>query len=279
MAQYIPRCSTTEPNTPTLESPFKCEFAKLVPLNKYTESVLETTLKNEPNDYHRNFIQVRDFQERPTACFILSLTQLPEYPQLGWRIGKGRDKLRNRGVDFLLTVPDDDDNDLAGIHARFHWQKAAGGFFVTADNKRGKSILLNGDTIEKGSYQRIPKRNMIAIGKCLFKLHFVDFSSDEDDQFQEELKEFMRNVCDDSNPLVLPTPREHDVTFGEWQVQWAISQGGFGTVYMVTHSRDGRPAAAKHLLKTRRNAEGYHIEIQMATLISALSHVSCYRSR
>lgn len=266
------RCSTTEPNTPIPESAFDCHFANLVPLNRCAKSALKATLANEPTDYHRQFIKDCDINGQPGHCFALSLTQLPEYPQLGWRIGKGRSKLHNYGVDFLLTMQDDED-DVAGIHARFHWRNGAGGFFVTADNKRGKVVLLNGEVLQQGDYRTIPRQNMIAIGECLFGLQFVDFGPEDEEQFQEELKEFLRNFYNDKHPFVLPTPKEHDVSFGEWQVQWAMSQGGFSTVYMVIHSRDGRPAAAKHLLKTGRNSQGFQMEIEMATRISQLSHV------
>jgi hypothetical protein len=261
--------SSTEPNTPNPEPDFDYHFANLVPLNKLARIAIDATLKTTAGEsFHERYIKICRIDEQDVPCFALSLKQLPEFPQLGWRIGKGRARLNHHGVDLLLTTLGDD---VAGIHARFSFRKGAGGFFVTADNQKGKTVLMNGALI-KNDHRTIPHQNMIAIGECLFRLDYLAFTPEEDELFQSELRAFMSAFCDDQNPFVVPTPRGNEASFGEWIVQWAMSRGGFGTVYMVVHSQDGRPAAAKHLLKTNRNRIDVENEIKMATLIAELSH-------
>jgi hypothetical protein len=244
-------------------------FANLIPLNKPAKRAIQATLEDKNAAYHHKYIK-KYGRDGVDHCFVLSLSQLPEFPQIGWRIGRGRRKLPNYGVDLLLSTEADDN--VAGIHARFSWRSHAAGFFVTPDRQRAKSILLNGETVQ-GEHQIIPRRNTLGFGECLFRLEYVKMIPRDEEQFQVELRAYVQGFCGDENPFILPTPKEHDASFGEWNVQWAISRGTFGTVYMVVHARSGQPAAAKHLLKTNRNGSAIDREIRMATRISQFSHV------
>lgn len=267
------RGSTTEPNTPEsvpdLCPPNDWVFARLIPTNRPAQAALQKThALNSP--YHSSFITRTDFRDGKCLCFELSLRVLPEFPQLGWRIGKGRADLgNNRGVDLLLYGAGGDD--VAGQHARLNWVKGAAGFFLIASNKRGKRCTMNGDDFTHDR-RAIPFKNTILLGECAFTLQYVVREPKEEDRFQLELKEFCASVLQDKNPFILPTPREMDARFGDWVVQHAISKGAFGTVYMVTHAADGRPAAAKQMLKTKYNARRIDQEIKMAVRISKLSH-------
>lgn len=230
----------------------------------------------EKSSYHRQFIKEMIFNDKRTYYFELSLAQLPEFAHLGWRIGRGRQSADKRkplekyGVDLLLRASEADE--LAGIHARFNWVKGAGGFFIVADNKRGKKVMLSGEFFSNDR-RIIPHRNNIMLGELLFSLEYVKRTPEEEEQFQFELATFYRKFHREDNPLILPTPSESDVLFGEWVVQYAISRGSFGVVYMVTHARNGKPAAAKQILKSKRNKVSVEREIKMAECISKLKHV------
>jgi hypothetical protein len=134
------RGSTTEPNTPdSNREPALSHlytFARLVPTNRPARSAIERT-HARGSRYHASFIGETEFRKEKTPCFDISLHMLPQFPSMGWRIGKGRDRLLNRGVDLLLCDTNKDD-DVAGVHARLSWVKGAAGFFLIADNKRGK---------------------------------------------------------------------------------------------------------------------------------------------
>src|SRR5277367_1794762 len=92
-------------------------FGHMVPLNKLAkESLRRLALESERIDteYHRKFLETTSEDPQasePTYSFVLSLDRLPELPSIGWRIGRGRRKLRNMGVDLLLPTDDDNDND------------------------------------------------------------------------------------------------------------------------------------------------------------------------
>ena len=163
-------------------------------------------------------------------------------------------------------------DEVAGIHARFNWVKGAGGFFLIADNKRGKKVMMNGEFFSN-DHRAIPYRSTIMIGECLFRLDYVKRTPEEEEQFQVELASFHRRFHHEENPLVLPTPGENDARFGEWLVQYAISRGAYGVVYMVTHARDGKPAAAKQILRSSKNRIGVDREINMVNRVKELSHV------
>jgi hypothetical protein len=45
-------------------------------------------------------------------------------------------------------------------------------------------------------------------------------------------------------------------------------------VYAVTHRRDGRPAAGKHILQSKGRQEAVEREVDLARKISKLEHVS-----
>ena len=271
--------TTTEPNSPNLDPAKLALFARLIPLNALAQRALRVAAvaKSDGVDYHRKFIGETIYNHSQTVCYELSLDRLPEFAHIGWRIGRGRVPAGNRhrllehyGVDLLLPATEADG--VAGIHARVNWVKGAGGFFLIADNKRGKQVMMNGEFFSNDR-RSIPLRNVIMLGECVFTLEYAKRTPREDEQFQLELAEFYRKFHGEKNPLVLPTPGENDASFGEWMVQYAISRGTFGIVYMVTHSRNGIPAAAKRIIKTEWNKVSVEREIEMARRISRLKHV------
>ncbi|OQE85841.1 hypothetical protein PENNAL_c0023G05563 [Penicillium nalgiovense] len=173
-----------------------------------------------------------------------------------WRIGSGCQDLNNSGVDLLLCIEDDeekgyrgsDEDRVAGIHARFSWLKGAGGFFLVADNKRRKKVMMNVE--------------------CVFFLRYENLSAEEDEQFHVELTKHFREHYKTQSPLALPIPKKIDMHFGDWIVQHPISKRAFGIVYMVINIRTGQPAAARQISKSKRNAAAVEQELEMTWRIS-----------
>ncbi|OQE33059.1 hypothetical protein PENFLA_c001G10188 [Penicillium flavigenum] len=270
--------ATTEPNTPKPVRPDVGRFAMLMPMDRMARSAIDAAV-DSGSEHHKKFIKETVFHNRPTRCFELSLTTLPEHVDLGWRIGGGRQDLNNGGVDLLLRIEDDkekgyrgsDEDRVAGIHARFSWLKGAGGFFLIADNKRRKKVMMNGE-IFRTDQCLIQPRNTIMIGECVFFLRYETLSAGEDEQFQVELTKHFRGHYKTQSPLALPIPKENDMRFGDWIVQHPISKSAFGIVYMVINIRTGQPAAAKHISKSRRSAAAVEQELEMTRHISGLSH-------
>jgi hypothetical protein len=257
----------------TIETPsFNGHFASFIPLNDLAEEALRSTRNNDRLGFHSQFIEETICPDGKKLQFILSLNQLPEYPHLGWRIGSGRKKLPNQGVDLLLAQGRT--HGVSGIHARLLWRKDAAGFFLEALPE--KMVLLNGDKL-KDSYSVIPRNNMIAIGNCIFKVDYIELSSESAKQYQKALRNFMQVYFMDKNPIVVPTPMENDSSFGNWNIHYALGKGSFGSVFMVTHRTSGKPAAAKCLLKTKSSESAVERELVMAKRIHDLPHVCLLR--
>lgn len=167
----IRRCVSVEQSLAAEDEEW--EFARLVPLNGAAKAAFNR-LSVKSNDktlsHHLQFIHDSKREQSQTyRSFVFALGRLPEFAPLGWRIGKGRPKQKNRGVDLLLLANEDDG--VAGVHARFAWYKGGGGFFIIADNIRGVGVTINGETLSR-EQRLIPYRNTISIGECFFTLKF-----------------------------------------------------------------------------------------------------------
>jgi hypothetical protein len=257
-------------------------IGELQPLNRDAKNAFHLLACRRNVDFykhHCNFIRVDSTEaSKRVGCFIFSLNNLPEFAPLGWRIGRGRKNLRNLGVDILLLVDGKDSDEIAGIHARFAWVKGGGGFFLVADNMRGKTVTLNGEVL-LNEQRLIPYRNTIGIGECYYTLKFPKRTAEQDEQFQVELAAFYSHVLRDSVPLVVPTPCKHEVMMGDWVVRNAIAKGAFGHVYAVTHTHTGKAAAAKELWRTPQNSRKVDEEVLMAKYLLGIKHVcECLQS-
>ncbi|KAH6670391.1 kinase-like domain-containing protein [Halenospora varia] len=248
-------------------------FAILLPQNRFAREAFRRLARtqNDVFQHHKQFIQLDEREDIDDAdredCFILSLGLLPEFPALGWRVGRGRANRPNHGVDILIH----EGEDLAGVHCRFCWVRGGGGFFIVADNLRGVPVILNGETLRQ-TQRLLPYRNSIILGECNFSVQFKMRSRDEEDQFQVELSAFYSRVLRESVPMLLPTPSGNEVTIGNWIVRNPIASGSFGRVSVVTHMYTGQPAAAKELWRTPRNSYSVDREVSIARKLKNFTH-------
>ena len=278
-------------------------FARLEPISPSAKlgfhKVASICLK-DPNCYHAQFLHVnRPQAEAPVAqgaddddsedafedreatpqppqllsgYYRLSLAVLPDIPPVGWRVGKGRPGHLHLGVDLLLTTPDTEGTDLAGIHGRLSWVPRAGGFFLIAYNARGKEVVMNGDIFALDK-RIIPYQNMISLGDFVYRLVYEQRTPAGEEQFQVELNQFFKIVHRKESPLVLPTPSGRERTIGDYIVRHAIAKGSFGVVSVVTHLRTGEPIALKEIMRTKRNTAVVEREIAVAELLKTVRHV------
>ncbi|CZR60093.1 uncharacterized protein PAC_09988 [Phialocephala subalpina] len=250
-------------------------FARLVPQNKYArdafQRLAQTTRDDPAHRHHKQFIHIDNRKDinplEREDCFIFSLGLLPEFPALGWRIGKGRPNRPNLSVDIRIH----DGEGMAGVHARFCWVKGGGGFFLVADNLRELPVILNGELLRR-TQKLIPYRNLIQLGECNFSLQFQERSPAQEDQFQVELSAFYLRVMRENAPMLLPTPSGHEVTIGNWIVRNPIASGSYGRVSSVSHMHTGQPAAAKELWRTQRNRFSVDREIFIAKHLQKHPH-------
>ncbi|TVY53203.1 Serine/threonine-protein kinase grp [Lachnellula cervina] len=252
-------------------------FARLVPQNKYArdafDRLAQSSRAREHPAYlhHKQFVHVDERKDIDPLdredSFVFSLGLLPEFPALGWRIGKGRANRPNLSVD--IRIPDGEG--MAGVHARFCWVKGGGGFFLIADNLRMVPVILNGELLRR-TQRLIPYRNSISLGECNFSLKFEERTPALEEQFQVELSAFYLKVLRENTPLLLPTPSGNEVTIGNWIVRNPIASGSYGRVSVVSHMQTGQPAAAKELWRTPRNQFSVDREISIAKHLQSHKH-------
>lgn len=270
---------TTSTTGPVLAKQLEAEgtFARLVPQNQYARQAFERLAvaceREEPLFQHcKQFLHFGDEEDVDPADgedgFVLSLGILPEFPALGWRIGRGRAGRPNLAVDILIH----EGEGVAGVHARLCWVKGGGGFFLIADNLRGMPVWLNGEKLRQ-TQRLIPYRNSISLGECNFSVRFQTRSKDQEEQFQVELSAYYSKVLLENAPLLLPTPSGNEVTVGNWIVRNPIASGGFGRVSVVTHMYTGQPAAAKELWRTPRNYHSVDREVSIVKRLKHFKHV------
>lgn len=271
--------SVTGPgNTKLLRAPSPRKrgvFAYIVPINRLAkESLRRLAVETERDDtsYHRGFLESPPDELKipsDTDCFILSLDLLPEVPGIGWRIGRGRKKLKNLGVDLLLPTEDDD---VAGLHARLSWLKGGGGFFLIADNQRGLTVNLNGEELSY-TQRLIPYQNAIGIGQLFFSIKFLERSPAQEEQFQSQLLLMYSAVLREKTPFIMPTPSRSETRIGDWVVRAPLGKGSFGHVSSVTNIRTGQLAAAKEIWRTPKNSLSVDREVSICYRLKNVRHV------
>lgn len=174
-------------------------FARLVPQNAYARQAFkrlaEEARREDPiYQHHAQFLHIDERRDidpfEREDCFIFSLGKLPEFPTIGWKIGKGRPNRPNLLVDICIH----EGEGVAGVHARFCWVKGGGGFFLVADNLREVPVRMNGEVLKR-TQRLIPYRNSISLGECDFSLQFQERSPEQEEQFQVELSAFYLKVC------------------------------------------------------------------------------------
>jgi hypothetical protein len=254
-------------------------FAYMVPINRLAkESLQRLAIETEREDtkYHRGFLEPPpDELKIPpgTHCFILSLDLLPELPSIGWRIGRGRKRLKSLGVDLLLPTEDDTGDDIAGLHARLSWLRGGGGFFLIADNQRGLTVNLNGEELSY-SQRLIPYQNAIGIGQLFFSIKFLERTPAQEEEFQSQLLLMYSAVLRENTPFIMPTPSRNETRIGDWIVRAPLGKGSFGHVSSVTNVRTGQLAAAKEIWRTPKNSWSVDREVSICYRLKSITHVS-----
>jgi hypothetical protein len=206
--------------------------------------------------------------------YVFSLSELPEFPVLGWRLGKGRSKKENLDVDLLLMDSGSSEDEIGGIHALFQWVSTGGGFFLVA---KSKPIYFNGEVLVQDQ-RLIPHQNMIGIGNHLYHLEYSQRSSTQEIEFQAELEGFFSVFHAEKPPIIQPTPTAQTQQIGDYVLGHPIANRSFSNVFAATHKRNSIPAAVKLISKTRGNSHVVERELEITRLLKDQMHV-CVETR
>ncbi|KKY14005.1 hypothetical protein UCDDS831_g08550 [Diplodia seriata] len=229
-----------------------------------------------------------------TGHYRFSLDAPLELPPLGWRVGSGRWKKSSKaanpssaaaaaptparshgGVDLLLAKTRVPASGLAGLHARFAFERN-GAFMLTVENPRRPVVVLGDESFDAGGRVLAKPRCRIGLGNLAYVFEYVVRSGgpDRERAFQQRLGRFLRETFRDQRGgqatpprELLASPAEADHPLCDWLIRGTVGRGAFGTVTAARHRVTGRIAAAKMVVRTQRSVRECMREIDICAKV------------
>ncbi|KAB2578481.1 putative protein kinase domain containing protein [Lasiodiplodia theobromae] len=231
-----------------------------------------------------------------TGHYRFSFDAPLELPPLGWRVGSGRWKkstkanasaastaaasVRNHGgVDLLLAKTRVPASGLAGLHARFAFERN-GALMLVVENPRRPTVVLGDESFDAGSRVLAKPRCRIGLGNLAYVFEYVVRSGgpEKERAFQQRLGRFLRETFRgrDATPPreLLASPAEADHPLCDWLIRGTVGRGAFGTVTAARHRVTGRIAAAKMVVRTQRSVGECMKEIDICARVPEHPNVS-----
>ncbi|OJD32287.1 ste20-like serine threonine-protein kinase-like [Diplodia corticola] len=235
-----------------------------------------------------------------TGHYRFSFDAPLELPPLGWRVGSGRWKkskgnpstttttpasastVRNHGgVDLLLAKTRVPASGLAGLHARFAFERN-GAFMLVVENPRRPVVVLGDESFDSGGRVLAKPRCRIGLGNLAYVFEYVVRSGGpaKERAFQQRLGQFLRETFGGRDGgagatpprELLASPAEADHPLCDWLIRGTVGRGAFGTVTAARHRVTGRIAAAKMVVRTQRSVRECMREIDICAKVPG--HVS-----
>lgn len=286
---------------------FNGDFARLVPRNQIAQRLFSATYiyVEENKTFHLRFLQWNDankeiptasdepvesstdydsqiegeaegFQIKSSGCFILSFDQErePEYPHLGWRVGRGAGKSpANRGVDLLLSKPGDSlSRSLAFIHMIFHFNQRSGLLMLKGGSHKVPVEYRLSDKWIKLEYDEehliYEPSIRIRAGMCEYELeHTVEekyrtLYFEKRDKFLEAQQR--ENIELKMEPLQR-MPGDSYVLRGQYLELETRGSGAFGWITHGLDTKTGNLVAIKELRIEAKNKSEVMAEVNMGT--------------
>lgn len=286
---------------------FNGDFARLVPRNQIAQRLFSATCiyVEENKTFHLRFLQCNnasneiplasdepvesstdydsqieggneEFQLKDSGYFVLSLDQErePEFPHLGWRVGRGAGKSpANRGVDILLSKPGDClSRSLASIHMIFQFNRRSGLLMLRGGSHKVPVEYRVADKWVELKYDE--KRLMyepstrIRAGMCEYELehtvkekHRALFFDVRDEFLKAQLK---KDLGLKIKPLQR-MPGDSYVQRGQYLELETRGSGAFGWITQGLDTKTGDPVAIKELRIQARNRSEVMAEANIGT--------------
>ncbi|MCJ1402329.1 hypothetical protein MMC11_005549 [Xylographa trunciseda] len=286
---------------------FNGDFARLVPRNQNARRLFAATyLYVEKNKtFHMRFLQRNiDSNEVPVASdkpvesstdydsqlegeteglqiedsgyFVLSFDgeREPEFPLLGWRVGRGATKSpANRGVDLLLSRPSDQrSRSLASVHMIFYFNRQSGLLMFKGGSHKAPVEYRMGDTWVKLGYDegRLVYEPWIKIraGTCEYELEHTVEEKYRASYFDRRDMFLKAQLPDDSKFLIRALqrmPGDSYVLRGQYLELETRGAGAFGWITQGLDTKTGAFVAVKELRIEKRNRNEVMAEVNMGT--------------
>lgn len=283
---------------------FNGDFARLVPRNQIAQYLFSATriYVDDNKTFHLRFLQssdagsemptvsdepvesstdydsqieggTEDFQTENLGYFVLSFNEKrePEFPHLGWRVGRGAGKASaNRGVDLLLSKPGHSlSRSLASVHMIFHFNRRSGLLMLKGGSPRVPVEYKIGHKWVKLSHEEeflIYETSIrIRAGVCEYDLeHMVDDEHKETYFAQRDRFLVGGNPELPEKPLQR-MPGDRYISRGQYLELETRGSGSFGWITQGLDTKTGDPVAIKELRIDKRTKSEVMAEVKMGT--------------
>ena len=295
---------------------FNGDFARLVPCNKIAQRLFSATYiyVEENKTFHMRFLQrnivssemsitseepvesstdydsqlegeTEGFRMEDSGYFVLSFDQEPEFPHLGWRVGRGTGKSpANRGVDLLLSRPSDLlGKSLASIHMIFHFNRQSGLLMLKGGSYKAPVEYRSGGKWVKLEYDQehlvYEASTRIRAGMCEYELeHTVEEKYRM--LYFEKRDRFLEAQLPGNNQLSIRPlqrmPGDSYVVRGRYLELETRGSGAFGWITEGLDTKTGDAVAIKELRIEARNKSEVLAELRMGTRFTVYIYRASY---
>ena len=255
--------------------------ARLIPVGRDTEDVFSQVVEHDRlSQYHRQYIHAKprslspdlptssnptdsDYEsDRPSdpwrqtseqlwsGHYLLSSHRPSGAKQaIGWRVGKGTSKLKDRGVDLLVTCPGKYSYDVAMVHALIHFHPESGVLMLRGlsdaqpvEYDLDKTKLL----YAKDTHVLYQKENRFNLGKLRFNLEYETLDDKEYTKYiQLRNQGLIQSGRGIPHPRIFAIPQRPHVRIDDLILHDNISSGAFGFVCAAVDAHTGAPMAMK----------------------------------
>lgn len=170
-------------------------------------------------------------------------------PSIGWRVGRGIAKLKNRGVDLLVVCPNEHLYDVAVVHALIQIHPESGVLMLrgVSDTRPVKYYLDKTISLySKDKHVLFQRENRFSLGKLDFNLVYEAL---DDEQYADRITIRNRGLeqagKEVPSPRILAIPRKAHVKIDDLILHDNISSGAFGLVCAAVEASTGAPVAMK----------------------------------
>ena len=286
---------------------FNGDFARLVPRNPTAQRLFSATYiyVEENQTFHLRFLRRNNASsEMPTASdqpvesstdydsqledeiegsqmedsgyFVLSFNQdrKPEFPYLGWRVGRGTGKSpANRGVDLLLSKPGAClSRSLASIHMIFHFNRRSGFLMLKGGSHKAPVEYRLGDKWVKLEYDEhhliYEPSTRIRAGMCEYELEHTVEEKYRMPYFEKRDRFLKAQLPGNSDFKIRPLqrmPGDSYVLRGRYLDLETRGSGAFGWITQGLDIKTGDPVVIKELRISARNKSEVRAEVNMGT--------------
>lgn len=273
---------------------FNGDFARLIPRNQIARKLFSAArvYVDEHHTFHMRFFRsdieamplepvessteydsLEEVEQLRTDCFVLSFNEErePEFPKLGWRVGKGTKKIeKTHGVDFPLSPPS---NPLSGSLARMH--------LVLRFNPRSGLLMLRGGSAKAQVECRTGNEWVslndgeeflifetlvrIKAGTCEYDLEHIVSAEERELYFCARDRLLVKGPNEIMPMLLKKMPGDKYISRGQYLELETQGSGTFGWITQGLDTKTGDPVAIKEVRVNKSNKVEVIAEVKIGT--------------